>query len=181
MRSQDYSNHQLILLKLILQLHWSIWGRVPTRSPTTDHAPTAATLMGVVIPESLLSCVRKPRINRRQGSAAILETHSPSRLLFPSCFTLPYKCNHNRSIATVRFAGQELQDSHHAAPVWSEMMMSADQSPEATTTLPRVAVLPRSQHPVSWFEHRGIEEGIGNSELVKFIDDNTNRKNPRNI
>jgi hypothetical protein len=114
--------------------------------------------------------------------AAILETHnSPSRLLFPSCFTLPYKCNHDPPIATVRFPGQELQDSRHAAPVWSEMMMSADQSPEATTTLPRVAVPPRSQHPVSWFKRCGIEEGIGDSELVKFIDDNTNRKNPRNI
>ncbi len=114
--------------------------------------------------------------------AAILEMHnSPSRLLFPSCFTLPYKCNHSPPIVTVWFPGQELQDSHHAAPVWSETMMSADQSPEATATLPRVAVPPRSQHPVSWFECCGIEEGIGDSELVKFIDDNTNRKNPRNI
>ncbi len=114
--------------------------------------------------------------------ATILETHnSPLRLLFPSCFTLPYKCNHNPPIATVWFPGQELQDSRHAAPVWSGLMMSADQSPKATTTLPRVAVPPRSQHPVSWFERCGIEEGIGDSELVKFIDDNTNRENPRNI
>ena len=35
-------------------------------------------------------------------------------------------------IATVQFPGQEMQDSRHAAPVWSEMMMSADQSPKAT-------------------------------------------------
>jgi hypothetical protein len=54
--------------------------------------------------------------------------------------------------------------------------MSADQSPEATAALPRVAVPPCSQYPVSWIKHRGIEEGIGNSELVKSIDDNTNRK-----
>jgi hypothetical protein len=60
-------------------------------------------------------------------------------------------------------------------------MMSADQSPKATATLPKVAVPPRSQHPVSWFKHHGIEEGIGDLELVKFINDNTNRKNPRNI
>ena len=58
--------------------------------------------------------------------------------------------------------------------------MSADQSPEATATLPRVAVPPGSQYPVLWFERRGIEKGIGNSELVKSIDDDTNRKNPRN-
>ena len=81
----------------------------------------------------------------------------------PSCFTLPYKCNHDPSIATVQFPGQGLQDSRHAAPVWSETMMSADQSPKATATLVRVAVPPRSQHPVSWFEHRGIEEGISDS------------------
>ena len=51
------------------------------------------------------------------------------------------------------------------SPVWSETMMSAaaDQSPEATATLPRVAVPSRSQHPVSWFERRGVEEGIGDS------------------
>ena len=61
------------------------------------------------------------------------------------------------------------------------MSAAADQSPEATATLPRVAVLLCSQHPVSWFKRRGIEEGIGDSELVKFIDDNTNRENPRNI
>ena len=86
----------------------------------------------------------------------------PSRLLFPSCFTLPYKSN---SIATVRFPGpgQGLQDSRHAAPVWSETMMSADQSPNATTAFPRVAVPLRSQHPVSWFERHGLEEGIGDS------------------
>ena len=64
----------------------------------------------------------------------------PSRLLFPSCFTLPCKCNHDPSIATVRFPGQGLQDSLHAAPVWSETMMSADQSLEATAALPKVAV-----------------------------------------
>jgi hypothetical protein len=94
---------------------------------------------------------------------AILETHSPSRLLFPSCFILLYKCDHDPSIATVRFPGQELQDSRHAAPVWSETMMSADQSPEATAALPRVAVPSGSQYPVSWFERRGLEEGIGSS------------------
>ena len=71
----------------------------------------------------------------------------------------------------VRFPGQELQDSRHAAPVWSETMMSADQSTEATATLPRVAAPPRSQHPVPWFERRGIEEGISTSELVKSIGD----------
>ena len=60
-------------------------------------------------------------------------------------------------------------------------MMSADQSPKATATLPKVALPPHSQHPVLWFERHGIEEGIGNSELLKFIDDNTNGKNPRNI
>jgi hypothetical protein len=54
-------------------------------------------------------------------------------------------------------------------------MMSADQSPKATATLPKVALPPHSQHPVLWFERHGIEEGIGDSELVKFIDDNTNR------
>ena len=75
----------------------------------------------------------------------------PSRLLFPSCFTLLCKCDHDPSIATVRFQGQGLQDSLHAAPVWSETMMSADQSPEATTALPRVAVPSCPQHPVSWF------------------------------
>ena len=58
---------------------------------------------------------------------------------------------------------QGLQDSRHAAPVWSEMMMSADQSPEATAALPRGAVPLCSQHPMSWFQHRGIEEGIGDS------------------
>ena len=79
----------------------------------------------------------------------------PSRLLFPSCFTLPYKCSHDPSIATVRFLGQGLQESRHAAPVWSETMMSADQSPEATAALPRVAVPSCSQYPVSWFERRG--------------------------
>jgi hypothetical protein len=110
--------------------------------------------------------------------AAILETHSPLHLLFPSCFTLLYKCNHDSSIATVQFPGQELQDSCHAAPVWYETMMSDDQRPKATATLPRVTVPPRSWHPVSWFEHHGIKEGRGDSELVKFIDDNTNRKPP---
>ena len=64
-------------------------------------------------------------------------------------------------VATVQFPGQEMQDSRHAAPVWSEMMMSADQSPKATAALPRVAVPSRSQHPVSWFERLGIEERIG--------------------
>ena len=54
--------------------------------------------------------------------------------------------------------------------------MSADQSTEATATLPRVAVPPCSQHPVLWFEHCCIEEGISDSELVKSIGDNTNRK-----
>jgi len=44
-----------------------------------------------------------------------------------------------------------------------ETMMSADQSPKATAALPRVAVPPRSQHPVSWFERHGIEEEIGDS------------------
>jgi hypothetical protein len=56
------------------------------------------------------------------------------------------------------------------------MIMSADQSPEATATLPRVAVPTCSQYPVSWFKRCGIEEGIGNSELIKSIDDDTNRK-----
>ena len=54
------------------------------------------------------------------------------------------------------FPGQGLQNSRHAAPVWSEMMMSADQSPKATAALPRVAVPSCSQHPVSWFERCGI-------------------------
>ena len=62
-----------------------------------------------------------------------------------------------------------------AAPVWFESMMSADQSTEATATLPRVAVPPRSQHPVLWLVCRVIEEGIRDSELVKSIDDNANR------
>ena len=92
-----------------------------------------------------------------------LRDASPSGLLFPSCFTLPYKCDHNPLIATVRFPGQGLQDSCHAAPVWSEMMMSADQSPKATAALPRVAVPSCSQHPVLWFERPGIEEGLGDS------------------
>ncbi len=74
-----------------------------------------------------------------------LREHSPSHLLFPSCCTLSYKCDHDPLIATVRFPGQELQDFHHAALVWSETMMSADQSPKATTALPRVAVPLRSQ------------------------------------
>jgi len=51
--------------------------------------------------------------------------------------------------------------------------MSADQSPEATAPLPRVAAPPHSQYPVLWFENCGIEEGIGDSELDKFINDNT--------
>ena len=92
-----------------------------------------------------------------------LRDASPSGLLLPSCFTLPCKCDHNPLIATVWFPGQGLQDSCHAAPVWSEMMMSAYQSPEATAALPRVAVPSRSQHPLSWFKRLGIEEGIGDS------------------
>jgi hypothetical protein len=53
--------------------------------------------------------------------------------------------------------------------------VSANQRHEATVTLPKIAVPvpPCSQYPESWFEHRGIEEGIGVSELVKFIDVNT--------
>jgi hypothetical protein len=46
-------------------------------------------------------------------------------------------------------------------------------------TLPRIAVPLRSHYPVSWFERCGIEEGIGVSELVKFIDDNTKWENPK--
>ena len=37
------------------------------------------------------------------------------------------------------------------SPVWSETMMSADQSPEATAALPRVAVPSCPQYPVLWF------------------------------
>ncbi len=81
----------------------------------------------------------------------------------PQLLPLLNKCDHNSSIATVQFLGQGLQDSRHAAPVWSEMMMSADQSPKATAALSRAAVPPRSQHPVLWFKCRGIEEGIGDS------------------
>jgi hypothetical protein len=51
--------------------------------------------------------------------------------------------------------------------------VSANQRHEATVTLPKIAVPPRSQYPVLWFKYLGIEEGIGVSELVKFIDDNT--------
>ena len=123
-------------------------------------------------------CPKKRGLTGDRECAPILGMHSPSCLLFPSCFTPPYKCNHNPSIVTVRFPGQELQDSRHAAPVWSETMMSADQSTEATATLPRVAAPPRSQHPVPWFERRGIEEGISTSELVKSIGDDKNRKTP---
>jgi hypothetical protein len=50
-------------------------------------------------------------------------------------------------------------------------MTPTDQSSEATATLPGVAVPPRSQYPVSWFECRGVVVGIGDSELFKFIDD----------
>ncbi len=81
----------------------------------------------------------------------------------PQLLHPPNKCNHDSSIATVRFLGQGLQDSCHAAPIWSETMMSADQSPKATAALSRAAVPTRSQHPVLWFERRGIEEEIGNS------------------
>ena len=86
---------------------------------------------------------------------------------------------HDPSIATVRFPGQELQDSRHAALVWSETMTPTDQSSEATATLPGVAVPPRSQYPVSWFECRGVVVGIGDSELFKFIDDKQIGKPPR--
>jgi hypothetical protein len=87
----------------------------------------------------------------------------PSRLLFPSCFTLPYKCSHDPSIATVRFLGQGLQESRHAAPVWSETMMSADQSPRPPQPsrglpCPRApSTLCRGSSVVA------LEEGIGDS------------------
>ncbi len=50
--------------------------------------------------------------------------------------------------------GTGVQDSRPAAPVWSETMKSADQSPETTAALPRVAVPLWSRYPVSWFERR---------------------------
>ena len=111
----------------------------------------------------MLSLVQKPRFTGDRECGAILETHSPSRLLFPSCFTIPYECSHDLLIVTVWFPVQELQDFRPAAPVWSETMMSADQNPKATAALPRVAVPSCPQHPVSWFEHLGIEERIGDS------------------
>jgi hypothetical protein len=86
------------------------------------------------------------------------------------------KCSHHTLIATVRFPGQELQDSPLQAPVWSETVTSADQRYETAGTLPQIPAPPYSQYPVLWFERCGIEEWIGVSELVKFTDDKPNRK-----
>jgi hypothetical protein len=79
----------------------------------------------------------------------------------------------------VRFPGQELQDSHLQAPVWSETVTSTNQRYHTAGTLPQIPMLLYCQYPVLWFEHHGIEERIGVSELVKFTDDNTNRNKPK--
>jgi hypothetical protein len=64
-------------------------------------------------------------------------------------------------------------------PFWLERVISVNHRQKtAGTFLPKIPALPYSQYPVSWFEHRGIEEEIGISELVKFMDDNTNGKTP---
>ncbi len=117
-------------------------------------------------------------MSRGQGAGHTLRDFLP--LMSPAPW-LPFhstKCSHHTSIATVRFPGQELQDSHLQAPVWSETVTSADQRYKTAGTLPQIPALPYSQYPVLWFEHCGIEEWIGVSELVKFTDDKPNRKTP---
>jgi hypothetical protein len=94
---------------------------------------------------------------------------------------LPCPCNGcQTSIATIRFPGQKLQDFRPQAPVWSGTVTSANQRHRTIGALPRAPTSLCSQYPVLWFERSSIEGQFGDSELVKFIDDNSNGKTPKN-
>jgi hypothetical protein len=56
----------------------------------------------------------------------------------PQLLHPPNKCDHDSSIATVRFPGQGLQDSRHAAPIWSEtiLLTRAPRPPQPCPGLP---------------------------------------------
>jgi hypothetical protein len=64
-------------------------------------------------------------------------------------------------------------------PLWPETLKSTGQRHETAGTLPKIQAPPYSQYPVLWFEHRGIEEEISNSELFKFMDNDIIGKTPR--
>ncbi len=113
----------------------------------------------IVVQSSCWAAFKNQGLIGDMECAAILETPLPLGLLFPSCFTHPYKCKQDPAVATVRCPGQELHNSHLQAPVWSETARSSNQRHKANKTLPGVAVPPRSQYPVSWSKHCGIWGG----------------------
>ena len=57
--------------------------------------------------------------------------------------------------------------------------MSDHQKYRTLGALPRAPTPLYSQYLVLWFEHGGIVGQFGISELVKFLDDNTDRKTPK--
>ena len=87
--------------------------------------------------------------------------------------TPPFDCH-------IQFSGQRLQDSRLQAPVWSGTITSAHQRYRTVGALPRAPTSLYSQYPVLWFECGSFEGQFGVSELIKFLDDNNNRKTPKN-
>ena len=72
-----------------------------------------------------------------------------------------------------------MQDSRLQAPVWSGTVTSVHQRYRTIWALPRAPTPLYSQYHVLRFDSGGIGGQFGLSELVKFLDDNTNRKTPK--